>query len=171
MARRFMVAAVFRFMQLTMLVLTALTLMSLQGQQEPGSVYSIPADSPIAPEAFPFIPLVLSSLVALGWVAVWMASRSLRRDRSRREAVDEPETEDIVRRAFEDYRRCLTEPTREYESVDARGLREIHGRTAPELVAESRAESWKWSRTVQALACDADFRAIATRLESQFPQT
>lgn len=68
----------------------------------------------------------------------------------------------------------LDEPTGEYEAIDAEGLRaarEIHHRTAPELAAEARAESWAWARTVQALSCDADFRAIATRLESQFPQT
>jgi hypothetical protein len=87
---------------------------------------------------------------------------------------DEAEADAFVREALKDYQRHLTEPTSEYEVVDAEGLRagrEIHHLTAPELAAEKRAESWEWSRTVQALSCDADFRAIATRLESQFPQT
>lgn len=79
MARRLATAAAFRCMQLTMLVLTALTLMSLQGHSESGWFYSVPADSPITPELFPFIPLFLAPLVAVGWFAVWMASRALRR--------------------------------------------------------------------------------------------
>jgi len=125
-----------------------------------------------------FQTIAVSSLISIVIVVAGLVIAA-RRSRSTEPAgtialLDEVETDELVRAAFEDYRRCLDEPTGEYEAVDAEGLRaarEIHHRTAPELAAEARAESWKWARTVQALSCDADFRTIATRLESQFPQT
>jgi hypothetical protein len=72
--------------------------------------------------------------------------------------------------------RPVEEPTREHDVLDldeSRQSRQIHGRTASELAAEkaaaTRAEEWEWSRITQDLSCDADFRRIATRLESEFP--
>jgi len=74
--------------------------------------------------------------------------------------------------------RQVEEPTREYDVLDLDSLgtrqsRQIHGCTATELAAEraatTRAEEWEWARITQDLSCDADFRAIASRLEAEFP--
>lgn len=71
-------------------------------------------------------------------------------------------------------------PTREHDVLDldalgVRQLRQIHGLTAPELAtvraADERRDEWEWARITQDLSCDADFRAIATGLEAEFPKT
>jgi len=94
----------------------------------------------------------------------------VKRIRARRDR-DQAATEAILRKVFDDRRRCLMEPTGEYDFVDTRGLRQIHGRTAPELAAEVRDQRKAWDRIERDLLCDADFRAIATRLNDQFPKT
>jgi len=71
-------------------------------------------------------------------------------------------------------------PTCEYDVLDldalgSRQLRQIHGLTATELAtvraADEEADAWEWARIEARLSCDADFRTIATRLETLFPQT
>jgi len=77
-------------------------------------------------------------------------------------------------------RDLIAADTREYDVLDldllgSRQLRQLHGLTATELAtkraADERDEAWEWARITQALTCDADFRAIATQIENEFPQT
>lgn len=126
----------------------------------------VSAALPVSPQWWAWLRFVLAALLVLGWFAVWKASRGLKRQREAR--FSKAEADAIVREAVADFRRRnvpgLDEPTREFDVI---GPRQIHGRTASELAAEAA----QFARIERDLSCDADFRAIATRLESQFPKT
>lgn len=157
-----------KVVQLLMLVATTFAWTRTESFFTANAVVS--AALPVSPDWWAWLRFVLAAGLVLGWVAVWKASRALQRQRERR--FSKAEAEAIVRDAVADFRRRtspgLDDPTREHEVVNAdRASRQIHGLTAPQLAADALAIA----HMERDLSCDADFRAIATRLNSEFPET